>query len=34
LRAQGELKRILERDPFHQEARSLRDQLSSDTLKN
>ena len=33
LRCQGEIKRILEKNPYHPEARALRDKLSADTLK-
>jgi cytochrome c-type biogenesis protein CcmH/NrfG len=33
LRCQGEIKRVLEKNPFHPEARALRDKLSADTLK-
>ena len=33
LRCQGEIKRILEKNPYHPEARALRDKLSADALK-
>jgi curved DNA-binding protein CbpA len=33
LRAKGEIKRILEKDPFHPDARTLRDKLNAETLK-